>query len=129
MKTDEEIVEVIAKAVRWFDFDEPGDTATSLARVILAQLRGKGLDVVEYWLPGSADVCVIHLAPRATGEDWRVCWEYDGGEDCRFTSSRHPADTEHPTAKWCDVHNRQVGPSSRCGTLMNCNIVEGMTEQ
>lgn len=41
---------------------------------------------------GTADICAIHLSPRAVEEDPRVCWEYDGTTDCRFTS-RHEVRT------------------------------------
>lgn len=49
-----------------------------VARHILAALRAEGYAVV------STDFCLLHLEPRATSEDKRVCWGYDGGEDCRF---------------------------------------------
>lgn len=33
------------------------------------------------------DICVVHLSTRAVEEDPSVCWEYDGKDDCRFTST------------------------------------------
>lgn len=90
--SDERIVEVMARAVKWFDFGEPSDTAESLSRVILAQLRAKGYDVVpEAVAAPGVGICVVHLAPRALPEDPTVCWNYDGGDDCRFTSV-HPVE-------------------------------------
>lgn len=87
MADRERIVEVITRAIEWFDFDEPEDTALSLAKVVLANLQAKGFEVVERAAATSYDICAIHLAPRAVSEDPRVCWEYDGQNDCRFAST------------------------------------------